>query len=907
MDGLKYSGGSDFCFGSGPIRVALRRPAAYGWGLPLFLLSFLGLASSVFAQATLTPSSLTFPNEVVGASSGTMTATFKNTQATPLAIKSIGTSGFLGIFGGVDNFSATTNCPLFPHTLAGGASCTISVTFTPSAVGLQTGTINVTDNASNPPKGVMLKGTGTAPVSLSANNLMFPGEPVGTTSGTETVTLNNLSKTTLSFSAPVITGDFAIKSNTCTSVTAGSHCAVGVTFTPTAAGVRTGTLTISDGVGTPEVISLMGTGAEASGLVSIAITPANPSIADGQSEQFTATGTYIDPAQTANLTSSVTWSTGSASYATISNTVGSQGLATSVAQGTTTVTATLGAIQGATTLTVTAPALVSIAVTPADPSVLPATKEQLTATGTYSNGSMQDLTTTATWTSSATGVATISNASGSQGLAATIGLGPTTIQAASGAIKGSTTLTVVAGALLTGSMNAARSDFTATLLNDGTVLVVGGILLTPPVSPMFPSSFVLASAEIYNPATGIFTVTPGSLNTARWGHTATLLPNGTVLIAGGSSAPGSIGPYVDTAELYDPTTKTFTYTTHNMTAERFEHTATLMSDGTVVLAGGYNSNALASAEVYNPTGESFTATTNSLNTARYQHSATLLNNGMALMTGGYDSIHGALASAELYNRAGQTFTYTATASSTDSCGSLGKQSCMTTPRYLDSVTLLNSGEVLLAGGLDSGGTVPSAELYNPTTEAFASTGSLITPRSQHTGTLLNDGMVLLAGGLGDIEIALTNTELYNPAAGEFAAGGNLTVARYSHTATLLNNGAVLIAGGQSSSTESLASAELYEPGTPTPSSLESIAVTPAAQTVDLFGAPTLQFIATGTFSGMSPEQLSSVTWSSSNPAVVQISNDASNHGLAVALAEGKVTITATAGSISGSTTLTVGP
>jgi trimeric autotransporter adhesin len=914
MNGLRCSRGSDFCSGSSPIPVVRRRPASRGWGLPLLLLSFLGLASSLFAQVTLTPGTLTFPSEVVGVSSGTMTATVKNTQATPLALKSIGTSGFLGIFGGADDFSATTNCPLFPHTLAGGATCTISVTFTPTAVGLQTGAINLTDNASTPPKGVLLKGTGTAPVTVTTNNLTFAAEPVGTTSGAQTVTLNNLSKATLSVSTPVITGDFAIKSDTCTSVTAGSHCAIGVTFTPTASGVRTGTLTINDsGLGSPEVVTLMGTGADASGLVSIAVTPANPSVAAGQNQQFTATGTYIDPSHVANVTSSVTWSTGSASYATISNTVGSQGLATGVAQGSTTVTATLGAIQGSTELTVNAPTLVSIAVTPAGLSVPLTTKEQYAAIGTYSNGSMEDLTTTVTWSSSATGTATISNTSGSQGLATATGLGPTTIQAASGAIKGSTTLTVVAGSLETGSMKTARTDFTATLLNDGTVLVVGGQLLVPslpiPTPPYAstPVDTVLATAEIYNPATGTFAYTTGSLHYARFGHTATLQDDGTVLIAGGSSAPGTSGPFLQVAEVYNPATQTFAYTAHNMQAERFEHSATLLSDGTVVLAGGDDGNALASAELYNLTGGSFNYTTGSLNTGRYLHSATLLNNGMALITGGYNFLYGVLSSAELYSRSAQTFAYTTTASSTDSCGSLSTQSCMNTPRYLDSATLLNSGMVLLAGGTGSGGVITTAEVYNPTTQAFTSTGNLITPRSQHTGTLLANGTVLLAGGIGDTESALTATELYNPATGDFTASGYLTAARYSHTATRLNNGAVLIAGGQSSSTTSLASAELYQPGTQTPPNLESIAVTPATHTISLGSSPNLQFIATGTFSSMSPEQLASVVWTSSDTTKVVISNDAGSPGWALALAEGMVTITATAGSIHGSTTLTVGP
>ena len=174
----------------------------------------------------------------------------------------------------------------------------------------------------------------------------------------------------------------------------------------------------------------------------------------------------------------------------------------------------------------------------------------------------------------------------------------------------------------------------------------------------------------------------------------------------------------------------------------------------------------------------------------------------------------------------------------------------------------------------------------------------------HTATLLTNGMVLLAGGsgndasLGDFYPILASAELYDPAAGTFAATASMNAARTWHTATLLNNGMVLMAGGYG-----LSSAELYEPATLTPPNLESIAVTPVTSTLSPGG--TQQFIATGTFSDGSKQQLASVNWSSSNPAVAQITNDWSNHGLGLAIAAGTVTITATDGSVSGTATLTV--
>jgi hypothetical protein len=179
--------------------------------------------------------------------------------------------------------------------------------------------------------------------------------------------------------------------------------------------------------------------------------------------------------------------------------------------------------QASLTVTITAAVTpMSIAVTPADPSLAAGSTQQFTAMGTYADGSTQDVTTIATWSSSEAGVATISNTSGSQGLATATCAGTTTIEAAMGAINGSTTLTVTAGFFVcTGSLNTARGLHTATLLNNGMVLMAGG--------QGSSSGSYLASAELYDPATGTFTPT-GSLNTARESHTATLLNNGMVLV-----------------------------------------------------------------------------------------------------------------------------------------------------------------------------------------------------------------------------------------------------------------------------------------------------------------------------------------------------------------------------------------
>lgn len=182
-------------------------------------------------------------------------------------------------------------------------------------------------------------------------------------------------------------------------------------------------------------------------LASIQVTPAHPSLASGLTEQFTATGTYTDNS-TQNLTTQVTWSSSNTAAATVSNASGSQGLASSAGLGVTSMSATLGNISGSGQLTVTAATLASIQVTPGSPSVAKGLTQQLAATGIYTDKSTQNLTTQVTWSSSSTGVATVSNAGGSQGLASAVALGGTTITAISGGISGSTTLTVTAAALV---------------------------------------------------------------------------------------------------------------------------------------------------------------------------------------------------------------------------------------------------------------------------------------------------------------------------------------------------------------------------------------------------------------------------------------------------------------------------
>jgi N-acetylneuraminic acid mutarotase len=330
-----------------------------------------------------------------------------------------------------------------------------------------------------------------------------------------------------------------------------------------------------------------------------------------------------------------------------------------------------------------------------------------------------------------------------------------------------------------GSLSAARSSHTATLLANGQVLVAGGL---------DAGNKPLASAELYDPALGAWTPTAGTLNTARFGHTATLLANGQVLVAGGGDA---------SAELYDPALGTWTPTTGALHTAHYLHTATLLANGQVLVAGGLdsNGNVSASAELYDPALGTWTPTTGALHTERVYHTATLLASGQVLVAGGFGWGYsgGGSARAELYDPALGTWTPTT--------GTLA------IGRAYHTATLLANGQVLVAGGGDA-----SAELYDPALGTWTpTTGTLNSARRLHTATLLANGQVLVAGGQDD-GVYSASAELYDPAHGTWTpTTGTLNTARLFHTATLLANGQVLVAGGLDASDKPLASAELYDP------------------------------------------------------------------------------------------------
>ncbi len=972
----------------------------------------------------LAPASLTFASQLIGTSSAPQPVTLTNAGTAPLLINSIRIVQNTATGAArVSDFTLTSGCRITggaATVLAPGTSCVLNVTFTPraGAAGTRSANLVFSDNASGSPQTVALNGlaasSGVAVAGIAPAALTFASQVVGTTSALQSLTLANTGSASLAISSVSLTGinpgDFAIATNSCTStLVAGASCAIGITFTASTTGTRSGSLSISsnDPAHPTLTVSLTGTGSAAAPVIT-SIAP-NTGLA-GAAFPITITGTNLTGATAVNVPAGISVSTltpvsafsvtatftiapsavagpyavsvttpggtsntlvftvfaPTAGIAPVALTFASRVVGTTSAPqiltlsntgsvplasiavlisgdfarapgpssncgatlaagvtctiGVTFTPSTTGTRSGSLSVSSNDPAnptltvaltgtgyavnLVSIALTPVNASVPLGASQQFTATGTYSDGSTQALSSGLTWSSSAPSVAAIS-----AGLATTPTTGcggPTTISAAMGALSASTALTVFVpgGISCSGDTVAARDPHTSNQLNNGLVLIAGGLGVPG------QSSSALSSAELYSAATGT-SVAAASMNAAHAYHTATVLNDGRVLVAGGVDVTGVA---TGASEIYDPIANTFTVTGALLVA-RQQHSATLLADGRVLVTGGLDSTgvALSSAEIYDPTAQAFT-TVNSANgalaNARYAHTATRLATGTVLIAGGYGSGAVALASAEIFDPACTCFASSAAA-----------QANLGTPRTLHTATLLANGTVLFAGGLDGTGlALASAELYDPVKGVFAPTTgpgatatTMTVPRYGHSATLLTNGTVLVAGGNGGgTSGVLGSLDIYdatsgNPTSGTFlaAATASLQYPRYLHNATLLGTGAVLIDGGVDGANAALAHTEIYTPASTIPQGLTGfIALFPSVYAVS--GAPPIfpGIVPVGSmiqldasaFFGAVDEPLLAVTWSSSDQTVLTIGSDPANMGRAYAIKPGTVTVQACTGS-----------
>ncbi len=308
-----------------------------------------------------------------------------------------------------------------------------------------------------------------------------------------------------------------------------------------------------------------------------------------------------------------------------------------------------------------------------------------------------------------------------------------------------------------------RTAHTATLLEDGRVLILG---------------YNNDQAEIYDPVSNTISLAGNTIYSHQQGFTATLLNDRKVLIVGGIFAQQQ-------AELFNPQTNTFE-ATGNLNHVHSFHTATLLPDGRVLIAGGQDQQIIQThsvCEIYDPSTGTFTLT-DTLKDHRSSHESILLPNGKILISGGIQTTSPGfgitLNSCELYNPINGTFSYTQN---------------LLQPREGHEITLLKNEKVLVTGGAyyESAG-----EIFDPQTETWTLTGQMtVQRRSYHTATRIYNGKVLLAGG--NISYITAKAELYDPSTNSFSEIDSMITARQQHTATLLHDGSVFVTGGYTTS------------------------------------------------------------------------------------------------------------
>lgn len=535
-------------------------------------------------------------------------------------------------------------------------------------------------------------------------------------------------------------------------------------------------------------------------LQSISVTPAGASIAAGTTQQFVATGTFSD-STTQDLSAQVSWATSSNTTATISTV----GLATSLAAGSTTISAAQAGVMGSTTLQVTNATLNSLAVTPVAATIANGTSQQFAATGSFSDGTTQDLTALAVWSSSNTAVATLSTSAGSEGLARGIAVGTSTITATRSGVSGGTALTVSAA-------------------------VLTAIAVTPS-TPSIPTG-----SDQRFVATGIFSDNTTQDVTAQVVWSSANTTAATISNAAGSEglatglAPGSATISATAAGVSGATVLTVTSATlQSLTVTPPNATSAVGSTRQFAATGTYSDSTTRDVTLQVTWASSNTNVATISNAAGSQGLATAIAMGTTTVTAALS---------------GSTGTATLTVTS---AGTVTLQSIVVTP----AGTTISSGS----------------------SRQYTATGSYSDGSTQN----------------------LTNQVNW--------ASTNTAVATISNA--LISKGlASAVAAGTTNITATLMAVVGTTPLTVSSATLSSIALTPASPSLP--AGYRLQFRAVGTYSDGSTQDITNnVTWASVTTAVATISNAAGSRGIATGVAAGSSSISATLGTISGSTALTV--
>lgn len=802
------------------------------------------LTGSGIVAAAVDPASLNFGNQALGTSSAAQVVTFTNNQSTSFKITSVKVSP--------TDFFLVNSCPA---TLAAGASCTASVTFSPKQSGTRSGTLTFTDKASNSPQTVTLTGAGVAANLVSI--AVTPATPSIAAGATQQLTATG---TYSDGSKQNITSSVAWTSSITSVAT--------VNAAGLATGVASGNTSItatSDSISGSTTLTV-----EAPSLVSIAVTPTNPSFALGTTQTLKATGTYTD-GSTLDLTNTVTWNTGNHAIATVSNT----GVATSVAVGTTSVTATSGAIAGSTNVTITQAALVSIAVTPAIPSIPAGTTQQFAATGTFTDGSTQNLTTTVQWNSDTPSVATISNAPNTQGLATTIAAGTANVTATSGSISGTTTLTVTAASLVSIAVTPANPSLVA-----GTTQQ-----LTATGTFTDGSTQDLTTSATWSSDTN-------SAATVKKGLVTSISAGTANISATSGSISGSTLVTVTAAQLVSIAINPQSASVPAGVTQQFTATGTYTDGSTQDLTqtGHWSSSAPGVATISNDTASAGLATTLTSGTTTIGISSGSVNASASLTVAPAALVSIAIGPLAPTISLGATQQFAATGTYTDGSS-----------QDLTATANWNSSNATVAV-IGDPGSATSAGIG--TTNISATVGSI---SNSTTLTVAAAALVSISVSPTNASIPVGTSQQFT-ATGSYSDGSTLDLTGSamwsSDTIQVASVGATGVATGVGLGSANITASSGGVQGSAAlsvgPPVLVSIAVTPS--TASVVAGNSQQFAATGTYSDGSMQNLTSVvSWSSSAPSVATVNSA----GLAKSIAQGETNITASAGLISASASLAV--
>lgn len=826
-----------------------RRPCTFS---RLTLICAAVLFSGVSSRAansgsvTFSPSALSFSSQTVGTSSSQATITFKNNRAKALTISSVSSNS--------PEFVESTNCPIRTPTLAAGASCSIYVIFSPKSTGTRTGKVNVADNGPGSPQAVSLSGTGTSPV-LTA---------IAVTPASASLSLGAAQQ----FTATGTYSNGALQDITKSATWTSSASSIATVASGLAQGRSAGTAVISASLKSISGSATLTVTPPA--VLSIAVSPANASIAKGSTQQFIATATYSD-SSTGDVTSSCGWSSSSATIATVS----ASGAATGIGIGSTSITATLGATSGSTLLDVSAPILQSIAITPPNASFALGTTQPLHATGTYSDGSTLDLTTTAVWNAADSSVATVD----SSGIATSHAVGVTNISAAVGSVSGSTSASVTPAALHSLAITPAlptvavglTQQFTATgTFTDGTVQ---DLTLT-----------VQWTSDNVSSAT----VTPAGLATAVNIGTANVsATSGSV----SSSAVMTVSPAVLESLSISPTNSSVP----SGTTQQFTAMGTF-SDGTT--------QDLTSTTAWTSDSDLVKLSATGLATTSGSGSATItatsagVSGSTSLTITAAELVSIAIAPQDTSVPLGMTQQFTATGTYTDgtvgditatghwSSSDASKATVSDSPPTVGLATCVGVGQAAIE--ITSGNVSATATL---SVTAAALTAITITPRAATIP--LGSSQQFSASGTFSDGTAQDTTSMVQWSSSD---SGIAVLSNDPGSAGL----ATSAAQGTASITATWQGVTSWSTLTVTQGTLVSVQVTPATSSLLVGG--TEQFIATGTYSdGSIQDVTASVLWTTDNPSVASIGTA----GLASALATGTTNVIATFGSVTGSASLVV--